>query len=61
MSDLRGKRVTFSFSTHPNLTGIVERVPQSTGDSFVITCDDGIEFWIQQFDWIRVDSTKEKP
>lgn len=58
MSDLIGKTVTFSFSTTPQLTGIIKRVPVATGDSFVLNCD-GVEFWIQQFDWMRVTSATE--
>ena len=54
-----GKRVKFMFAHHEPIVGTVTYLPSATGDSFRIEIDDGMEIWVQQFDYMCVYPEKK--
>jgi len=54
-----GRKGQFAFSNGQYVTGVVERVPSGTGDTWQVRNDDGSITLIQQFD--RVLFAQEPP
>ena len=51
--DLTGSTVTFMFSNHPPISGVVQSAPTATGDAWEVVCEEQV-YLIQQYDYLLV-------